>query len=358
MPNPTPIEYFSPISVSIAPTSDNHLTNKAYVDGKVSAIPGPDLVTLSTGSIPLTKHGQAFLRAVSGSETLTLNTSGLNAGPTECVSFTLFLSVASGTPTVTWPTGWIWAGGSPPELAAGINKIEVQRAGGLWLARSAGLYQLPWITGVTVASNSPVTFVDEINPETMEPYTYPANQLVSVTGTQPGDTVAYEIEGITPSGGGIPEATEPGIYTVTVTVQRAGHQDLVSTQTVALKKDSYVSEFTCVAEDKGDGRVSIYYHAFPSDAEGEWYAIINGTEYTTDLFGHEIEVENLPDGTYQVTCGTRSTNYLDVTGTCSVVVQGGGGGGYIIPFDSGNVTVSCEFDGDTYTGVLESDDGE
>ena len=29
-----------------------------------------------------------------------------------------------------------------------------------------------------------------------------------------------------------------------------------------------------------------------------------------------------------------------------------------IPSDSGNVTVSCEFDGDTYTGVLDSDDGE
>lgn len=221
-------------------------------------------------------------------------------------------------------------------------------------------FLLPAIQGLSFSNNSP-----QSSPIIYQENTsYPVDELVEVEGVEQGDTVNYNVENFLYGGNDVPVIDTPGTYVVTVTVSRSGYRKSRSVNTVAIKKNTgtlQLVEGTIYAGDVGVVTASV-----SSDANGYLTCELNGETYTGTISNGtgEIQLENIPVGTYPAIMIAHCTNYIDmvITDTISVIKRPGSlylsASGVdmgenitlsgIVPGDFDGI-VSCTFEGTTYT---------
>jgi len=90
------------------------------------------------------------------------------------------------------------------------------------------------LIGVTLKKIPPV--IEDVTITPADSWTYNGSEkpLVAISGTQAGDVVTYLLNSLPADG--VPTAKDAGTYSVTVTVVREGHKDLVENFTVKVDK--------------------------------------------------------------------------------------------------------------------------
>ena len=160
------IKIFGNILSYATPSASGDLVPKWYVDA-MAENPGQTTMTIMTGtSIAPTQTGQVFYKEVTANTSFTLNASGLSATNNEVCEF--YLVINSSGKSVTFPSGWVWSGGSAPTIADGTSIIHVFtiNAKTTWRAELLGAFpaiansiiftiQVPANTNIDLAHGEP-----------------------------------------------------------------------------------------------------------------------------------------------------------------------------------------------------------
>ena len=126
------IKIYGSFTVSEVPVDDNDLATKGYVDSLFGS--SKSLITLTGTSIAPTSSGQIFYKAVSSSTVFTLNVDNVNISNDDLFEFYLMISKTGGS--ITFPSAWVWNGGSVPSTSANafyIFHIFTIDGGTTWL---------------------------------------------------------------------------------------------------------------------------------------------------------------------------------------------------------------------------------
>lgn len=113
------IKIYGSFTVSEVPIDDNDLATKGYVDSLFGS--SKKLITITGTSIAPTSSGQIFYKAVSSTTVFSLNVDDADISGDDLFEFYLMVSKTGGS--ITFPTGWIWSGGSVPSMSA--NKFYI-----------------------------------------------------------------------------------------------------------------------------------------------------------------------------------------------------------------------------------------
>ena len=127
------IKVYGQVSLVGSPTDDNDIVTKGYVDALANTKTKP-IITITGTSIAPTKSGQVIYKTVSSDTALTLDTSGIVFGSGEIFEFYIMISTTSST--VTFPSSWVWGGGTAPSTSGGglfVFRISTIDGGNIWL---------------------------------------------------------------------------------------------------------------------------------------------------------------------------------------------------------------------------------
>ena len=127
------IKVYGQVSLVDSPTDDNDIVTKGYVDALVNTKTKP-IITITGTTISPTKSGQVFYKSVSSATALTLDTSGIVFRSGEAFEFYIMISTTSSA--VTFPSGWIWSGGTAPSTSGGglfVFHVSSIDGGNTWL---------------------------------------------------------------------------------------------------------------------------------------------------------------------------------------------------------------------------------
>ena len=131
------VRYFGNIELNAVPESDNHVTTKKYVDDSIKTLfedlTKKELCYLSTGTIPITKTGEAFIYNIAEDPTIVLDTDDLEAEGDEIVEASIYLCGASTSTEINSMTNVTWSEGGAPSFGADqICEIKIRRISGFW----------------------------------------------------------------------------------------------------------------------------------------------------------------------------------------------------------------------------------
>ena len=126
------IKIYGSFSVAETPTEDNDLATKGYVDSLTNTTKA--ITTLTGSSIAPTSSGQIFYKAVSSTTAFTLDVANADISSDDLFEFYLMISKTGGS--ITFPSVWVWNGGSVPSTSASkfyIFHIFTIDGGATWL---------------------------------------------------------------------------------------------------------------------------------------------------------------------------------------------------------------------------------
>lgn len=310
---------FDNISLFAIPEASNHLVTKAYADSSLGA--SGTMIKTTNPVLSLTKAGQVFYLSLMSNATVSVDVSNYTFGTNEILEFTLIIFITGASVSFQ---GWSWHNGVTPDLStAGWYVIHCTSldSGSSWLAKLEGSYSFPAeITGVRVYMSNG----------------YVGDTLVDVSGTQTGDIVTYEVDGVTYQTYPM-SAVDAGTHSVTVTVEREGYQNYVQSGTVtATARTKMLATAKPSIEGYATGTNATINITAPNDAIGAVSCEYGNQTYTGTLLNgtatltfpvttegdYDVTVNIAGDNTYYpwsdvVSFGVRTSAKLTVVTTLS-----------------------------------------